>query len=88
MGFEIRGVRFEVRGVRFEVRGLRTEGKEFKRLGDQGAEQKAQGTGVWGVRYKLIRVQTETNYFFKNSSGVIPACFKIARKVPSGMSPG
>jgi hypothetical protein len=27
-------------------------------------------------------------YFFRNSSGFIPACFSIARNVPSGISPG
>ena len=27
-------------------------------------------------------------YFFRNSSGSIPACLRMARSVPSGMSPG
>jgi len=41
----------------------------------------------WASAYFSDKLLTNQDYF-KKSSGVIPACFKIARKVPSGMSPG
>ena len=31
---------------------------------------------------------TTTDAYFKNSFGSMPACFRIALSVPSGMSPG
>ncbi len=40
--------------------------------------------------WKLVEQQLDTtSYFFcRKSSGEIPACLRMARSVPSGMSPG
>ncbi|GAB1412724.1 hypothetical protein MASR1M97_14600 [Candidatus Desulfobacillus denitrificans] len=32
--------------------------------------------------------EEKLNYFFRNSSGSMPACLRMVRRVPSGMSPG
>jgi len=38
--------------------------------------------------FKLCAPRSFRKNHFKNSSGETPACFKIARNVPSGISPG
>jgi len=59
--------------------------------------------GAWGQAFLIVLIiiilrnvsvvrgqkrEIEGLYFVRNSSGVIPDSFKMARNVPSGMSPG
>ena len=67
---------------------LRGRKEQAMRLSEYRRESgRKSSSGRCGKNFRRAGILIQF-YLFKKSSGLIPACFKIALNVPSGISPG